>query len=218
MVEAVSSPQPIWQKVMTLKKGSDGIYITDPKTGLFSQKSYVVNTQTGALYWDEDQSLIAWKCFKVFCGAPFYIAGIMAWNFGKAFIEPLRIGLAHREVVEIPKAVALDLWDVVRAPIYGLGMMLTALYGICDPYTGREYEATVENALMHEVSYKEDFRNKKREEVPDCWPELIYGIQNAQAFYLAYCFQIRGNINDPRITIISKDQASVSSGAASSSI
>lgn len=224
-----SSPQG-WEKVTTLKKGHNGIYITDPKTNLFSQKSCIVDSKTGDLYWDESQDVIAEKCFRIFLGTPFYIAGVMGWNFAKAFIDPVRLGfnsavqfakdvkdknaaeaisaLIKRSVVEIPKAsaqaIGADLWDVVRAPFYGLAMMFSALYGIYDPYVGREYEARVEHALMHNISYKEDFRTKKREAVKNCWPEFIYGIQNAQAFYLAYCFQIRGNINDPSIHVMSR--------------
>ena len=85
--------------------------------------------------------------------------------------------------------------EVVRAPFFGLALMAATTVGIIDPYAGCKWGGVVEKKWHHDISYKEDFRKKFLSGL-GVWDNLLYGIEHAQTFYFAYCFQKRGNIKD----------------------
>src|SRR5262249_2886080 len=47
---------------------------------LAPQFSYIVNTETGKLYYDEPRFVIGIKCLLIFFATPLYTLGIMIWN------------------------------------------------------------------------------------------------------------------------------------------
>jgi hypothetical protein len=144
--------------------------------------SYLMKKETGDLYWDEDVAPVAVKCALVFVATPLYTLGVMSWYALQIPFDLLD-----------PKKIVKDIWNVARVPIYALGMELALCYGLItlDLYGAREKEAAVESALWRGASYKEDLRMKNRGEN-----------DKVKAFYLAWCFQKRGNIRDHTFTLL----------------
>jgi hypothetical protein len=157
--------------------------VLDKKAG--KERDYIVETSTGDLYWGDEQWLVATKCVAVFCITPLYTMGAMLWHAGKLV----------KDLVAAPTHLFHNIWNIFRDILYGAQVMCVSLYALVNPYTARKWVAQAEKNWHRDVSYQEDFR-KKDDRTKCCLPNLIYGIQNAQVFYLAWCFQVRGKLGD----------------------
>jgi hypothetical protein len=151
---------------------------------------YLADVATGDLYWADSRCVVAAKCLAIQFFNPLYTLGKMTWHLGHLPVAALK-----------GRALSWDLWQLVRSPLYGVAVQLTALYGILCPYEGRKREAQVEFAWQGGVSYREDFRKTKYPKEVSGWEACWRGAHDAQAFYLAYCFQVRGNLRDPHIIL-----------------
>jgi hypothetical protein len=154
---------------------------------------------------------------------PIYVVGQLSWctiktafEVGKTALDTLaRVGQQLRQgeycegVTQVWRGLSQEmgilshgLFEIIKAPLFGLGVELAALYGIFKPYHGRKFEAMIEKAWQQGASYKKDVRiephpcNKK-----NCWEDF-----DTRPFYLAYCFQVRGNVHDTqRISVIKRE-------------
>src|ERR1700722_1105444 len=220
-----------FRRVHVMKTGEDGHIksydIRDEKTGKIIRStsivSYIEDIRTGNLYLDEEAYVVAFKCFLLVFAIPFYTVGKMAWHLFKL---PFEIGVvAFDTLVKSGQQFALqrcyegihemrrgflqgveiagdELIEVVKAPLFGLGAELAAIGGMIKPHRFRAWEAIVENRWQNGISYKEDFRNIPPREGENCWQAFVKDIQEKRPFYLAYCFQVSGNVNDPCIHVI----------------
>jgi hypothetical protein len=185
-------------KLYNVTDPDTGKAVKDPATGKVKKKSvitYIEDIRTGNLYLDEEAHVVAFKCFVLVFAIPFYTVGKMAWHLFK-----IPCGLFQS--LEI---VGNNLLEVVKAPLFGIGAELAAIGGIIKPYKFRTWEAIVENKWQNGVSYKEDFRKIPPRKGENCWQAFMKDIRQKRPLYLAYCFQVRGNVNDPRIHVIRRE-------------
>jgi len=221
-------------RVHVTKRGADGNLLCydhkDPVTGAVTQKehvfTYIKDVKSGALFLDDTQFVVRVKCVLLAIGALFYTPGTMVWRAvktalvtsiiavetlaatGKLFLR----GKCKESAAALKKgatSIATEcntgLYDIVKAPVCGLGCILAALYGIAKPYHGRKFEAMIENIWQNGASYKEDRRYTCRCPSPARWKNLTQEIKKPYPFYLAWCFQPRGKITDNRYTLIKSE-------------
>jgi hypothetical protein len=209
-----------WVRLHVLKLDAEGrpIKIMDPDTNKPTDKdrvfTYVANTETGELYVDDSKVEVMTKCaLLITMGIPLYTIGQMVWNSVKTVVDVIVI--AHKTfkqaakdlldgecsmaaktlfdgfIQSIPSSIAENVWKVVQA------LEAAALYGLYDPYEGRALESRIERLWQGGASYKEDFRYTNTPETDrGCCAAFANDVQSAKAFYLAHCFQVRGQAQD----------------------
>lgn len=186
------------------------------------EPSYIENRITGDLYFDEPASLIATKCAALALSILIYTALTMAWHayqilrsiviIALRLFEKMRTPLAlHRcfeaiqilasEMKPLPEIIKERLWCIMSAPLFGVMIQLAALCGLIRPFHMREVIAVIEKAWHRGISHKEDMRHLPQAERPDC-ASFCKDIHSGREFYLAYCFQVRGNVAHPNIRVL----------------
>ncbi len=216
-----------------MKRDEDGnIKLYDRKnreTGTWDKVgvlSYVEDVKTGNMYLDESYEALVVKCALVAFAMPFYTFGEMSWHLCKTPLEATLIALDTLAKVggqlafchfyegaieilhgfsQVTETIGSGIFEIVKAPIFGLGVELAALYGVAKPFHGRKFEALIENAWKKGASYKDDFRNIPARPNESCWQAFVQDIKGSHPFYLAHCFQVRENVNDPRIIVIRRE-------------
>lgn len=207
-----------FRRVVVSKKDEHGNFKTykDNKTGEVKNTiTYIENALTGELYLDEPMEVIASKCATLAFAIPFFTVGKMIWYAVKT---PLEIGAIALQVlaglvrgecpplkergIEMLQTLGNGLFEVVKAPFFGLAAEIAAIYGIFRPLPGRAIIARIEYGWQLGISYKNDCRDRLCFDQPNCWQAFLNDVTGDRAFYVARCFQVRGNVNDPRIVMI----------------
>lgn len=184
--------------------------------------TYIEDIKSGDLYLAEDAYIVSVKCACLVLGILFYAASKMGWYVVKT---PLEIGvLATDMIVKVGKLLLLckcseasaetssgvsrisetlgtGIFEIAKAPLFAVGCEIAAIYGIFRPYYGRKFEAFIENAWQHGASYREDLRKVPARDGENCWTAFTKDILDSHPFYLAHCFQARGNVNDSRVIV-----------------
>ena len=230
---AFENTETAFRRVQVMKQDAEGnmrIFDVKNSQGQVISKSpfltYIEDVKTGDLQLDEPLSAVASKCALVAIGSPFYTFGKMSWY---AFHTPLEItvlfldtiakageqfvhgkfsesgALLTRGISQITETFGKGVWEVIKAPLFGVAMAIAGLYGIFKPYHGRRVEALIENAWQQGISYKNDLRTIPERPGENCWEAFVKYINSPHPFYLAHCFQIRGNISDPHIHLIRRE-------------
>jgi hypothetical protein len=222
-----------FRRVHVMKRDGSGnikLYdVKDKETGVTRKVgvlSYVEDIKTGEMQLDEPGYVISFKCALLVLGVPFYTIGKMAWYIFKTPFEISALAVEtlikageyfaiarlyegciemRRGFSQIPEMFGNGLFDIIKAPIFGLAAEFASIYGIFRPYHGRKIEALIENAWQQGASYKDDFRNIPARTGENCWTAFVKDLHDAHPFYLAHCFQVRGNVNDSRIVVIGRD-------------
>ena len=188
--------------------------------------SYVEDIQTGAMYLDEPQYVVAVKCTLIALANILYTAGKTLWY---AIRAPIVIGEVAAEAISkaasefamgkcLESATELkkgwtkgwelgveSLFEIIKCPIFGLGVELSAIYGIFRPYFGRKFVGKLEHAWLNGISYKESFNRIPARAGETCLEAFSKDIQSSHPYYLAQCFQVRGNVNDARVVVINRE-------------
>jgi hypothetical protein len=221
-----------FRRVNVLKRDANGAvksYLnTDPLTGekkTITVLSYLEDTRTGKLYMYEENYITSVKCFLLTLGIPFYTLGKMCWFACKAPIEMTALtidaftktgnrfysgkfneGLTELRngVTQVGESFADGLFELVKAPLFGLGAELAAVYGIFRAPFGKRAESLIEHAWQKGVTYKEVARGVQARQGEHCLQSFINDIRESHPFYLAQCFQERGHISNPRLIILSR--------------
>ncbi len=208
--------------------------IVDPDTGekkvvtkKVSVLHYIEDVKTGELYVNDSRFAVAVKCAGIALGTPFYAFGKICWYLIKTPIDIGVIALdsiakifshvclgrlyeasseAQRSFIQMAQTLGTGLFEVVKAPLFALGNELAAIYGLFKPYHARKFEAIIEKAWQQGASYKEDLRKVPARPGENDWTSFVKDVQDAHPFYLAHCFQVRGNVNGPGITVIRRDK------------
>jgi hypothetical protein len=204
----------------------------DPATGETKKVAiltYIEDMHTGEIYLDEPAYIVSVKSALIALGLPFYTFGRMVMIAIKTPIEITTIALEtlyklgqqlcrcqwNEASAEVMRGVAQSgnllgnaLYEIVKAPLFMLGCELAAIYGIFKPYHGRKYEAMIERAWQQGSSYKKDCRNISARPGENCWEACVKDLRASDTQYLGLCYQVRGNVSSPLITVIKRESAS----------
>lgn len=205
---------PKWQKVKVYRTNDVGQRVMsrlyDQHTQQFIHTAYhefILNAQTGDLYWGDDAAVVGVKGFFAGLSTPVYILGYIAWHVGKIAYEILTFGseaysaLAQWNWDELKfgervSNIAFSIGSIIRAPFYGLQMTFAGLKALFCPFEAREAFAEAEFELHHHIPYDKDLR-KVVSLRPTAY-ERVWEVLSAEVCYLAYCFQKRGNLSDTK--------------------
>lgn len=196
---------------------------TDRKTVV--PRREIVNIETMERYNYEPMDDTRIKCgILAACGIPFYTLANMICNVIRAVTLTFTIlGRAIATLAndcsletlgkffvdltyETPMALLKCVWDLIRAPFYALGMEFCALCGILSPITWRPRLAAVEREWRefdrsHHMleRFTTDggvtWKDRSEERISDYFTNR----HSESVFYIAYCFQPWGSLNDDHI-------------------
>ncbi len=188
--------------------------------------SYIENIKTGQIYYDESAFTLMVKCTAIFFAAPFFTLGVMLWNVHQIFrsIKFIAHNVFHaargdfvlgryfdaaqildREIKHFPGILKERIFEIIKAPLYGLGLQLAALSGIIRPFHGRQFVSLIDKSWHNGATYKDDIwrvilRHKEIDSA--CWEDMHGG----KEMFLAYCFQERGNVRkDPNFYVLRQE-------------
>ncbi len=234
--EKTSQSQKIsgdWATVHLCKRTGSG------KLDRFDRK-YTLELSSGDLYGIPEKEpskpyKIALKCAGIFVGTIFYTPGMMAFHSIQAILDitsifwrvipelinelrvkPVFASLANASIkitCEIPLKLIADIRRVVQSPLFALGMLFASLIGVIYPQEGRKWLGAVELQWHEGATYRQDFRYQLGDEgykqATLC--DLYRYAQAGNTFYLGYCMQKRGNINEmiknkPRFTYYKNEE------------
>ncbi|MES2122423.1 MAG: hypothetical protein V4492_06570 [Chlamydiota bacterium] len=205
--------------------------VLNAETGVIERNTnrlyYIEDRRTGDLYKDENWLGASSKCFMLALGNPILFTGKLAWKLIKTPFEIASVASdalgkvrdLYREGRAVKSFCALFhagyaitaktticLYDIVRIPLFAVGVELGALYGIVRPFHGRKIFAMIENAWHKGVSHRQDClrgnNNCARQRTCTDMFHLHFG--SDRPFYMAYCFQKRGNVKNPDIIVIER--------------
>ncbi|GAB4190215.1 MAG: hypothetical protein Tsb0015_11240 [Simkaniaceae bacterium] len=207
-----------WKWISAYKKRPDGSYKTIQEGGVarYAIYKFAYHEITGELYHDDPVAVVAMKAFFIFFGNPIHMAGRMVWNTAKIVLD---IGMTffsalkeiqeacHREssssafyAIFKEKAEILtnklseDVKEIFRAPWYALGIQAALFYTWAfDPFKGRAIVSQIEKKWNHNAHFITDCRRKN---LPQLFKDILNENGETNSFFLAPCFQRRGNIHD----------------------
>ncbi len=185
----------------------------------------IEDIKTGALYLDEPFYVTSIKCALIAFAnilntfgkmiwytirAPIAISAVAAESIANAAKE-FAMGRCLESSTELKKGLIRSwelgvesLFEIVKCPIFGLGVELGAIYGIFRPNFGRKIVGKLEHAWLNGISYKQSFNRIPPRDGENCLEAFSKDIQSTHPFYLAQCFQVRGNVNDPHIIVVNR--------------
>lgn len=175
---------------------------------------YLQNVHSGEFFFPDSPQLVAFKCFEIAVVAPLYtlvrmvfhlcrivyLIGKIVYESIASFVDAMKRGedscrafvdhvLADCPLRILTEAVGLQLWEVIKAPYFGLGLFIAACEGFMhDPYKAKTEIALIERHWNDGKTRHHDWRVQ----------EVIHhgcfqGILNADAFFLAFCMQPIGS-------------------------
>lgn len=205
-MNAINNFTPRWEQVTLKDMQKDKIYV------------YIKDTSTGDIYWSDDRSTVAGKCCLIFIGniaATFvrctYYFLKPTWKIPqivmKAFADLAKIfsentcqtlgDFAIRVTIKLPLSLVKSVVGIARSIISGVLVELAIFAIFKDPYDARKYIAKIEYAMNLGYSYKVSIPNQFANcDGNSSFSEIHKMIRKTKSFYLAWCFQPRGNIKD----------------------
>lgn len=114
---------------------------------------YIIDQSTGNRYWNESKGTIRFKCVLLSLGTPLLqplISSVAGVGLSALKILSLSHFWAPNDITsslsERLVDMSLDLLKILLWPIVLLGLEISALYGIFNPYDGRKLYASIERA------------------------------------------------------------------------
>lgn len=179
--------------------------------------TFIENQKTGDLYNSDSMQAVAFKCFEIAVVTPLYMATRMVFHLcrmvylvgkifyesivacadaiqngehgARAFFKHMVVDLSYRLFMD---AFLLQLWEVVKAPYYALGLFIAALEGcLYDPMKGKMEIAIIERKWNNNLDRSHDWRIQEVVHGNNCWQ----GVMNADAFFIGFCMQPLGDIS-----------------------
>lgn len=136
-----------------------------------ADKVFICDPATGDLYNNDESFVLRVKFTLIAAAIPFYTLGQMSYHL---------YTLVDGKIGE-------SLWNIVSDVIFGISVLFAVIAGMASPLEGRKLEAIIEKQWQGGVSKHLDCR--------------FLPLGEAQASYLAYCFQTCGNIRDQGTTL-----------------
>lgn len=218
---SLPDPQPGWKTTKVQKKDKNGEWILN-KFGNRVEEIYEEDIATGNFYEHDDAERLAAVSGAIATFAPLYGLAVMAADAIKIIVDICRIAyeafsgffddiieystrrafgnVILRIVVELPTALFLDIWGIVRAPIFTVAMMIVGVYGLMDPLTARVWFDKVEYQWHDCKTYEYDIRHHASGVAT---PSQFHADMKAgKIVFLAYCCLKRGHRDDKRFEII----------------
>ena len=227
------STDSTFRRVHVMKRDEQGnikLYnVKDKVTGeskTVNVLSYIEDIETGSMQLDEPAYIISAKCALLILGVPLYTVGRMSWHLFKTHFEismliintlkkaskPCAIERFYEAAVEmrrglsqIPGMLGNGLFEIFKDVLLGAGAELASIYGVVRPYQGRWFEQIIEHHWQNGAHYKNDFRYVPPRAGENCCEAFIKDVKDAHPCYLAHCFQIRNNVNNPHVVVIRRD-------------
>jgi hypothetical protein len=207
-IQLSSQTENPWCRVMLARVDEDGEFCLN-KWDAVMETPRLLDLRTGDFYIADSEVDVIGKCMALATALIPYTMGQMAWSSSRCiFAIPLIMlpalgdfvadcyagvgvmkaceSLKDRVTTELPKEMKTHGGYVLFAPVFAFEVLKSALNGIIDPWEGRKWEAKAELAWQNGASFKEDVR------LQCC---------KGKAFYLGWCFQPRGNLNEGKYGI-----------------
>lgn len=101
--------------------------------------------------------------FSVTVLMPFFVLGVMVYNLFRSLIIPFYIFykmIQERKstiedkfrLIDVPREILRSLFNVVKSPFYGIGMIFSLFYSLIEPYSGRILTGAIERDWNDDVS------------------------------------------------------------------
>lgn len=163
--------------------------------GVEETRVEILNLETQLRYGQEPMSMIAFKCFELFCVSIFYFLGYAVFHL---------IRLPVATIVNLsPTVLFKELCKAVQIPFYFLAIEFAALYGIFKPLQGRAFVGAIESSF-HDGKTRQQAEQYKK----GSWPfwanfcEAISVKENPTALFIAFCMQPLGARADAHIVSV----------------
>ena len=102
------------------------------------------HTKQCAFYTRKTSVFNEYVATAVIATAPIHVAATIANNILRLFIVPLKLTFSGN-FRQIPAELKADVWRAVRAPFYGVAVIMAAVYMWVDPRNGLKLMAAIEN-------------------------------------------------------------------------
>jgi hypothetical protein len=149
----------------------------------------IFNRETLLRYQHEPVRMIAFKCAMLVIGIPFYL-------FAYSLFHIVRVPFCIVNELSF-RTVPYSIWAIVKAPFYAIAFEFACLYGIFKPLEGRALISKVESD-WHEKTRKDAIIFLKDSLENVIWNALTH-THYQHTYFLAFCMQTRGPINDQLI-------------------
>lgn len=220
----------VWERVLVKKINTDGSFYKyiDEKGKVSSDDAlfeYVVHNQSGTLYLDESLGAVCFKCVIIAFVNPVFAAIRMLWHASRVVMditaiaansmkEYLRLrSLPHAEaaLIELKKStfhsitssIKENIWRIVSAPIFALGVEIGAFIGLFAPYEGRAFIGEMERLSQDGRGVKDYYCS-----IDDCLSgnisnlsDYVKKLMKKEVCFLAFCFQPRGTLDPDKFHI-----------------
>lgn len=230
---SLPDPQPGWKITKVHKRNECGEWITN-RANQRAVYTYEEDIETGNFYEYEvlGTERLAAVSGAIATFATLYGFAVMTANAIKIVVDIGRIAYEAltgfvkdiqeysirravgnfllRIVIELPTSLFLDVWGIVRAPIFTVAMIIVGLYGLVDPLTARVWFDKVEYHWHDRRTYQDDIRHHRGETVAPA--ELWEDIKAGKIAFLTYCCTKRGHRDDKRFEIITNTPSRPFSG------
>ena len=206
-----------WCSVTVQKRGSNGEVLDEPF-------SFIMENSTGDLYGIQSPSgapsrfFTSVKCAFIATGVLLYIPLMMAWrpincvaDIVETFLaspklladeyanKGLFVAMCNRVTADLSavmESLARNVSKLVLTVLYAFPLLFAACYGVILPYEGMKQISIIESALHGNATYRSDIRYQRGSWLSTTLIEDFKAARTGQVFFLAYCMQKRGNIEE----------------------
>jgi hypothetical protein len=207
-----------WKKVKVEKVSR----AKDQNSSTKVERNYILHKASGDLYLDESKSVIRVKCVCIALASFAYIALRTSFHVSRLILDTAYIAknffsekfkhqqedktLAHRHIMQALACAKKNMTFIAKAPLYAVGMQFGSLFGVVHPLLGRRWIAQIESfyhdgCTIKDVSCCVDILQETKESFYD--RVYHYITEKKDVFFLANCFQPRGNISSKDIQLLS---------------
>ncbi|GAB4190217.1 MAG: hypothetical protein Tsb0015_11250 [Simkaniaceae bacterium] len=207
-----------WKWIKAYKKDQNGERKTLMDQG---ERKYAVyhlayHVPTGEMYYKDAAATVAMKAFYIFFANPVNVAcrilantikipvdiGKVFYNALKDIREKLQESTFEKAFYEaysdsittLNEKLRTDVKEIFAAIWYGAGMQISVFFTwAADPFKGRSIVSQIERKWNHNAHYGTDCRLKNMEKI---FSNSLESREGRTSFFLALCYQRRGNIHD----------------------
>lgn len=189
------------------------------RKGIESWRTEIVSQRTGERFQHEPMLTTAFKCFLLVVFTPVYLLGYMGFHFlrtpltmlatvarsiyllGSRPSWPQVLQLGKDLCLTAPHCFLKGCAAMLKAPFYSISLQVAALYGMVRPLEGRAWVGFIERKWHGTDSHRADFTYAlDRMSLEDVLLHSFCDKDFPYTFYLAFCMQKLGHIEDAYLT------------------